>query len=229
MTNPLKVRVPNRSALRRAVAAMALIVAASTGGCVNISAMISKMVLGDPQIDASFKQQTGVTLDDKHPVLVFCTAPASVADDHSSIAYDLQKQISNRMELHKIKVIESSRIWRAVDDKGGRTDPQSLATMFPEAEYLIMINLGGFDCVEPNSPNLLRGYAGGIMRGYAVRASDSGRFASQIFEKEFQVEHPSHPVPRDSISQNTFEKQFLDHLSDELGRVLYDFRTSELF
>jgi hypothetical protein len=62
-----------------------------------------------------------------------------------------------------------------------------------------------------------------------VRASDSGRFASQIFEKEFQVEHPSHPVPRDSISQNTFEKQFLDHLSDELGRVLYDFRTSELF
>jgi hypothetical protein len=220
---------PDRSAAapRAAVLLLATLLTIACG-CVNLGAMFSKMFLGDPQIDASFKQRTGVELKNKQ-VIIYCTAPATLPDEYSSIAFDLQKQISQRMELRGIKVISPNQVSRAVDDKGGQAEPAMLASTFPDVEYILIINLGNFDCREPNSPNLYRGFASGMIHGYAARGdADGARHASRIFEKEFQVEHPTHPVPRDSMSLSAFSKQFLDRLSDEIGRVFYDYRTSDI-
>jgi hypothetical protein len=212
-----------------ATAGLAAAVLALPTGCVNISAMVSKMILGDPQIAASFRQRTGVTLSDKHTVIVYCTAPTTVLDDHASVALDLQKQLSQQMGRRGIHVVSPNEVSRAVDDNGGRADHAFLARKFPEADYIFTISLGAFDCEEPNSPNLFRGFASGMIRGYEAKGEEAGsRHAIQIFEQEFQVEHPTHPVPRDSISPSTFEKQFLDRLSNELGHFFYDFRTSEI-
>jgi hypothetical protein len=213
---------------RRWGAISVLSLAAATSGCVNFGAMMSKMILGDPQIDASFKQRTGKTLDEKHPVLVYCTAPSAVIDYDPSIPIDLQTTLSRRMSLRKIKTINSSDVSRAVDQKGGRADAQSLCRMFPEADFLIVIAISGFDCHEPNSPTLFRGYAGGMMRAYSVTGEEGSRHPSQIFEQEFQVEHPTHPVPKDSISETAFQKKFIEHVAEQIGHVFYDFRASEI-
>lgn len=212
-------------------AAFAVALLLVSTGCVNITAMMSKMILGDPQISASFRQRTGVTLSDEHTVIVYCTAPTTVLDEYPSVNIDLQKQLSQRMQRRGIKIVSSNDVSRAIDDNGGRADHNILARKFPQADYVFIISLGAFDCKEPNSPNLFRGFSAGMIRAYAAKgdaAEGTARHAIQIFEQEFQVEHPTHPVPRDSISPSTFEKQFLDKLSDELGRVFYDFRSSEI-
>jgi hypothetical protein len=221
-----KATVTRRRAL--SIAAVGGILAAS--GCVNITAMMSKMILGDPQIDASFRRQTGVKLSDEHTVIVYCTSPTFVLDRYPSLSLDLQKQIAQRMSLREINVINPNDVSRAVDAKGGQPTPQLIARLFPEADYVMHIGVAAFDTQEPNSPNLLRGYAGGLIRGYALHGekTEGARHPVEVFQHEFQVDFPSHPIPRDSTSPSTFEKQFLDRLSDELGRVFYDFRTSEI-
>jgi hypothetical protein len=202
----------------------------SCPGCINVSAMMSKMILGDPQVDASFKSRTGVKLSDEHTVIVYVTAPTSVLDVHPSLSLDLQKQIAQRMELRKINVINPNDVSRAVEDKGSSPSPALIARLFPQADYILHVGVGAFDCREPNSPNLYHGYATGMIQGYAVRGGDpeGPRLPSEIFQQEFQIEYPTHPVPRDSTSLSAFEKQFLDRVSNELGRVFYDFRTSDI-
>ncbi|MBX3442929.1 MAG: hypothetical protein KF774_11025 [Planctomyces sp.] len=216
---------------RAACATIAAGAALSLPGCVNFSSMFSKMFFGDPHIDASFKQQTGVRLNDKTSVIVYCTAPTTVLDRHPSLSFDLQKQLTQRMERRNIAVVDANRVSREIDNRGGRATPALIARLFEDVDYLVHVSVAAFDLEEPNSPNLLRGYAGGMLHGYALRGGQDsgGRQAVQIFQKEFQVEHPNHPVPRESMSPLAFEKKFLDVVSEQLGRVFYDFRSSELF
>lgn len=222
---------PGRDSRRHAIALIVGgLLLGSSAGCVNVSAIMSKMILGDPQVDASFKNRTGVKLSDKHTVIVYVTAPTSVLDEHPSLSLDLQKQVAQRMQLRKINVINPNDVSRAVENKGATPKPDVIASLFPQADYILHIGVAAFDCREPNSPNLYHGYAGGMIQGYSVRSGESGsqRFPSEIFQQEFQIEYPTHPVPKDSTSSSAFEKQFLDRVSDELGRVFYDFRTSDI-
>jgi hypothetical protein len=199
-------------------------------GCINGSAMLAKMILGDPQVDASFKQRTGVSLEDEHRVVLVVTAPTSLGEEHSSVTLDLQEILARKLERRGIELVDVDDVARAIDDQGGRLDVRRLARKFPEADYLLHISVGSFSCREPQSAELLRGHAAGMLLGYELRGDEPDeRHCVQVFEQEFTVEHPTHPVPRDSTSLSAFEKQFLDRLSNELGRVFYDFRTSEAF
>ena len=221
---PLR-RLPRRSFL------VALALGVPTAGCVNAGALISKMVLGDPQIQSAFHSRTGVALGSKNNVILFATAPVTVMDENGSLTYDVIEQMSRRFELRKIKVVKPNDVSRVIDRKAGNTDPSMLAREFPQADYLIHIKFNGYGIKEPNSPNLYRGYAAGIAYAWAARGGDDEggkRHVIQVFEQEFQIEHPKHPVSRDSMSINAFEKQFVDEVSDKLGNIFYDHKTSEI-
>ncbi|HVJ86450.1 MAG TPA: hypothetical protein VM452_12450 [Caulifigura sp.] len=221
---PLR-RLPRRSFL------VALALGVPMAGCVNAGALISKMVIGDPEVQSKFHARTKVALGKKNRVIMFATAPVLVMDENSSLTFDVIQQMSRRFELRKINVENPNDVSRVIDRKAGDTDPTMLAREFPQADYLIHIKFNGYGIKEPNSPNLYRGYAAGIAYAWAARGGgeDGGpRQVIQVFEEEFQIEHPKHPVSRDSMSINAFEKQFVDEVSDKLGNIFYDHKTSEI-
>ncbi len=214
---------------RRALLA-ALAAGTTSAGCINFGAIMSKMILGDPHIESAFRQRTGVKLSDKNNVILFASAPYSVTEENGSLTYDVVDRMSRRFGLRKINVVPPNDVARVIDRKAGDTDPLMLAREFPQADYLIHIKFAGYGIKEPNSPNLFRGYAAGLTYAWAARGGgdDSGpRHVVQIFEQEFQVEHPKHPVSRDTMSINAFEKQFVDEISKRLTHIYYDHQTSE--
>jgi hypothetical protein len=222
---------PAHRALRRRAFLVALAAGTASAGCINFGAIMSKMILGDPVTEASFHQRTGVRLSDKNNVILFATAPVTVVDENGSLTYDVINQMGRRFELRKINVVNPNDVMRVIDRKAGATDPTMLAREFPQSDYIIHIKFNGYGIKEPNSPNLYRGYAAGIAYAWAARGGgeEGGpRHVSQIFEQEFQIEHPKHPVSRDSMSINAFEKQFVDEISKKLGILFYDHPTSEI-
>jgi hypothetical protein len=222
---------PGGHALRRRAFLAALAAGTASAGCINFGAMMSKMILGDPVVEASFRQRTGVRLSEKNNVILFASAPVTVVDENGSLTYDVSDRMARRFGLRKINVVSPNDVQRVIDRKAGSADPAMLAREFPQSDYIIHIKFGGYGIKEPNSPNLYRGYAAGIAYAWAARGGgDEGspRHVAQIFEQEFQIEHPKHPVSRDSMSINAFEKQFVDEISKKLGNLFYDHSTSEI-
>jgi hypothetical protein len=222
---------PAHRALRRRAFLVALAAGTASAGCINFGAMMSKMILGDPVSVSSFHQRTGVALSTKNNVILFASAPVTVSDENGSLTYDVIDMMARRFNLRKIGVVNPNDVSRVIDRKAGASDPAFLAREFPESDYIIHIKFSGYGIKEPNSPNLYRGYAAGIAYAWAARGGgDEGgaRHVSQIFEEEFQIEHPKHPVSRDSMSINAFEKQFVDEISKKLGILFYDHPTSEM-
>jgi hypothetical protein len=208
-----------------------LAVGTTSAGCINFGAIMSKMILGDPHIESAFRQRTGVRLSEKNTVIMFASAPVTVMDENGSLTYDVIEQMSRRFGLRKINVVNPNDVSRVIDRKAGNAEPAMLAREFPQSDYLVHIKFSGYGIKEPNSPNLYRGYAAGIAYAWAARGGGEeggSRHVSQIFEQEFQVEHPKHPVSRDTMSINAFEKQFVDEISKKLGNLFYDHATSEM-
>jgi hypothetical protein len=225
---------PHRSAARplsRRLFLTALAAGTASAGCVNFGAIMSKMILGDPVSLSSFRQRTGIALSDKNNVILFASAPVTVIDENGSLTYDVIDQMARRFNLRKINVVNPNDVSRVIDRKAGGADPAMLAREFPQSDYIIHIKFNGYGIKEPNSPNLYRGYAAGIAYAWAARGGEdegSRRHVAQIFEQEFQIEHPKHPVSRDSMSINAFEKQFVDEISKKLGILFYDHSTTEI-
>jgi hypothetical protein len=222
---------PAARALRRRAFLLALAAGTASAGCINFGAIMSKMVLGDPVAESAFHQRTGVRLSDKNNVILFASAPVTVIDENGSLTYDVIDQMARRFSLRKINVVNPNDVSRLIDRKAGAANPAVLAREFPQADYVIHIKFNGYGIKEPNSPNLYRGYAAGIAYAWAARGGGedgSPRQVSQIFEQEFQIEHPKHPVSRDSMSINAFEKQFVDEISKKLGIVFYDHSATEI-
>jgi hypothetical protein len=226
---PQRPHRPAQRALSRRVFLAALAAGTASAGCINFGAMMSKMILGDPTSESSFHQRTGVSLSEKTDVILFATAPVTVVDANGSLTYDVIDRMARRFGLRKISVVNQNEVMRFIDRKAGGSDPAMLAREFPQTDYIIHIKFNGYGIKEPNSPNLYRGYAAGIAYAWAARGEEGGpRHVSQIFEQEFQIEHPKHPVSRDSMSINAFEKQFVDEVSKKLGILFYDHLTSEI-
>jgi hypothetical protein len=221
---------PAHRALHRRAFLLALATGTASAGCINFGAMMSKMILGDPITESSFHQRTGVELSAKNKVILFASAPVTVVDENVSLTYDVIDQMTRRFQLRKIGVVNPTEVSRVIDGKAGAQDPAFLARHFPESDYIIHIKFSGYGIKEPNSPNLYRGYAAGLAYAWVARGGgdDGPRHVSQIFEQEFQIEHPKHPVSRDSMSINAFEKQFVDEVSKKLGILFYDHLTSEI-
>jgi len=209
----------------------ALAAGTTSAGCINFGSIMSKMILGDPHVESAFRTRTGVKLSDKNTIILFASAPVTVMDENGSLTYDVVEQMSRRFGLRKINVVNPNDVARVIDRKAGSNDPLMLAREFSQADYLIHIKFSGYGIKEPNSPNLYRGYAAGMAYAWSARGGgEQGgtRHVVQIFEKEFQIEHPKHPVSRDSMSINAFEKQFVDEISKKLGNLFYDHATSEI-
>lgn len=211
--------------LRMAAAAVALGLIA---GCAQV-AVLGKIFYGDPRVTAAFEQITGESLQDRARVALVCTAPESVQSEFDTLAIDLQEELIRRMSRRGIDVLPADEVSSVLDKNAGLFDAQLLAEEL-ELDYVLHVDVEQFSHRDAGSPNLLRGRSLGNVYGYAVRESSPGKQALQVFEREFRSEYPtSYPISVDQTPEKVFRRRFVDHLSDQVGRMFYDFRTSEAF
>ena len=94
------------------------------------------------------------------------------------------------------------------------------------------IDLKTFSVAVADSPNLLQGKAEGrvsMMEVKLVGKDKDKKKASVAVERSFSVMFPTtYPVPRESRSEEMFTENFLDRISSQLARMLYDHRPSEV-
>jgi hypothetical protein len=221
---------------RRLLRPVPLIVAALACGLVcgcQSWAVVGKMLIGDPKVDAPFKVGTGQSLEEEDvKVALVCTAPDSVLTEYDSVAIDVQEELERLMSRRGITMIDSDDVTNVLNREGGQFDVQLIVEKL-DADYVLHIDIEYFDHRVPNSKNLYHGLAGGYAYGYEVVRDEnaaSGLHAIKVFEREFRSEYPgAHPVPVDRTPERVFRNRFIDSLSADLGRMFYDFRTQEAF
>lgn len=196
-------------------------------------AVVGKMLVGDPTVDAPFKKLTGQSLEeDDVKVALVCTAPDSVLSEYDSVAIDVQDELERLMSRRGIAMVDSDEVTTVLNREGGHFNAQLIAEKL-EADYVLHIDIEYFDHRVPNSKNLYHGLAGGNAYGYKVSRDENstlGVHALKVFEREFRSEYPgAHPIPADRTPERVFRNRFIDSLSADLGRMFYDFRTQEAF
>ena len=200
-------------------------IAVALPGC-SLGVMFGKMLGGEPKIPAPFRRTAGQDLSKgKHTVLVVCTAPDSVDSEYSTLAVDLIEGITRRMKLNGIKVIDPDMVAHWIDDNGSvGIDPTELAEEF-ETDYIVLIDIQNFSYREPNSAKMLRGRAAGFARAYDVVEVGGHRRASIVFSEEFASVYPKlQPIAEQQLTSQTFQKEYVSRVCDELAEKFYDHR-----
>ena len=139
--------------------------------------------------------------------------------------------MTRTLDTRKVKVISSDDVARWFDDHGEWGDFTELADEF-DADYVMHIDLKSFAVVVPDSPNLLQGKTEGrvTMMEVKMMGKDKDKKKTSVaVERSFNVMFPTtYPVPRESRSEEMFTENFLDRISAQLARMLYDHRPSEV-
>ena len=210
----------------------------SNAGCVNALALMSKMMIGDPKATSKFESSTGVNLKEKQSaIIVHCSAPLSIAEVSETLPSDVEGELIRRMKLKKMSIVDQNRVVEALDSHGGRYDTQVLMNDIPEARYLFEIRIESCSLKEPHTPTMYHGRCTGTIVGYEFEGdtrdkdgSSSPRRMAQVFEQQFDFDHPSgHPIPREQMSESAFRKVLISKLTQHLGNMFYDVTSKELF
>jgi len=197
-------------------------------GC-SLFVLAGKMFWGDPVVPSAFRLRTGVNLaKEKKKLRVVCTTPESVKAELPSLQLDLTEGVHRRLRRHNVPVVDSDRVASWIDESGGFfADLTELAEQFAP-DYIVQVEVERLTFRETNSPAMYRGRANGSVYVYEVVGEGETRRTFQVFVKEFRVEYPRHyPVSADQMSLKTFQRQFLNELSEHLARLFYDYRPGE--
>jgi hypothetical protein len=89
------------------------------------------------------------------------------------------------------------------------------------ATYVIFIDLHKFTLFEPDSPNLFRGRAEAMV---SVVELDENQDGEQIYSQEVTSQYPlSMARSTSEVTYSTFKRQYLGRLSEEIGRMFYEY------
>lgn len=200
----------------------------SLAGC-SLGVMAGKMLFGDPKIDAAFTARTGVDLTEgEKKIVLVCKTPYSVENKMPTLRYDLNYGIVQRLKQRSIKTGSSEKVSTWLDEHGGEVrNPKELAKEF-DADFIAIVEVHGLKFYEDNSPDMLRGNAHGNIRVFELRGKGEDKNAFEVYSGEFSTQYPQFsPVSIHQVTERTFQKQFVDHLSTNIARHFHDYRNSE--
>ena len=199
-------------------------------GC-SLGVMAGKLFFDDPKMKSVFRKSTGTDLTKgEKTILIACSTSHQILSKYPGVRIDIVDKMSRILDTHHVKVIPADDVATWFDDHGEWGDFTELADEF-DADYVMHIDLKSFAVVVPDSPNLLQGKAEGrvsMMEINVVGKDKDKKKASVVVERSFSVMFPTtYPVPRESRSEEMFTENFLDSISRQLARMLYDHRPSE--
>ena len=200
-------------------------------GC-SLGVMAGKLFFDDPKMKSVFRKNTGTDLTKgEKTILIACSTSHQILSKYPGIRIDIVDKMSRILDTHNVKVVPADDVATWFDDHGEWGDFTELADEF-DADYVMHIDLKSFAVVVPDSPNLLQGKTEGrvTMMEVKMMGKDKDKKKTSVaVERSFNVRFPTtYPVPRESRSEEMFTENFLDRISAQLARMLYDHRPSEV-
>lgn len=207
-----------------------LLLAGSVCGC-SLFVMAGKMFFGDPKVTSAFSSQTGVDLTKgEHELLVICRTPSLMKTQLPTFEHDLTRQVLWRLKQQGVKTVPSDKVARWLDNNGGEVENVSELARDFNVDFIATVTVRETSFREENSEDLFRGQAAGTINVYEVQKADGRRDVLEVFSGEFRTEYPRFaPVARHSMSERTFQKQFIDHLATNIARRFHDYRMGDEF
>jgi len=206
-----------------------LLVIASLGlavlpGCSYIL-FLGYLIGGPPSIEPKFDAETKESMTDRGvTVAVICFAPNEVRYNFESIDHELAKYVTMRLHEHKIKVINPDRVKAWLDENKDWDKPEEIGSAFGTT-YVVYIDLNDFSLYEDGSATLYRGKAEAIV---SVWKMDEDGASERIFLEEVRSRFPLHqPRSASEESYNTFKARYLSRLSEEIGRLFYEYYVAD--
>ena len=219
--NPdMKPRTLGKRRLRIAALAMVVACLCSASGC-NYFILLGYLIGGPPSIQPDFDKLTKESMTDKGvKVAVVCFAPDEIRLNFIDADKDIAKYIAHRLFQHKIVVIQPDRVqdWLDRHDDWDKPDEIGEAT---GATHVIFVDMHKYNLFEENSHELFRGKAELLVSVFKMQKGDQ---AEKIYTKELTSLYPlSAPRATSEISYDRFRRQYLGRLSEEVGRLFYEY------
>jgi hypothetical protein len=200
--------------------AVALTSVVSASGC-NYFILLGYLIGGPPSIQPDFDKLTKESLTDKGvKVAVVCFAPDEVRLNFIDVDKDIAKYIAHRLFQHKITVVQPDRVqdWLDRHDDWDKPDEIGEATA---ATHVIFVDVHKYNLFEENSHELFRGRAEILVSVFKMQKGDQ---SEKIYTKELTSLYPlSAPRATSEISYDRFRRQYLGRLSEEVGRLFYEY------
>ncbi len=215
----------------RRVIMLVLVASMVLPGC-SLGVMAGKLFFDDPKMKCLFRKNTGTDLTKgKKTILIACSTSHQILSKYPGIRIDIVDKMSRILETRNVRIVPPDDVATWFDDHGEWGDFTELADEF-DADYVMHIDLKSFAVVVPDSPNLLQGKTEGRVSMMEIKMAEKNKDkkkASVAVERSFSVMFPTtYPVPRESRSEEMFTENFLDRISAQLARMLYDHRPSEM-
>jgi hypothetical protein len=211
----------NRVRLRRAGAlAVVATILFSFCGCLNQIITLGYLLGGPPSIEPDFEKATEESMTDHEvTVAVVCYAPTEMQWDFEEVHYDIAKFVAFRLGSHHVKTLNPDQV-RAWLDKNDTWDkPEEIGAALG-ATYVVYVDLNSFTLWEKHSSHLYRGRADAVISVTKMNDDDTGE---KIYSKELTSVFPLMQARSSSeVSFETFKREYLTRLSEEIGRLFYE-------
>ncbi|MEZ6045708.1 MAG: hypothetical protein R3C11_09050 [Planctomycetaceae bacterium] len=190
-------------------------------GC-NYFVLLGYLIGGPPSIAPDFDEQTGHSMTDLDiTVAVIVSASKEIQYDMDRVDQELSKYFAGRLHEHKIHTINPQLVHDWMDKNPNWNLPTEIGTYF-QCSYVVYVDLYEFSLLEKNSHQLYRGRAEGMVSVYQM--DDDFEDGEKIYSKEITSVYPLMAARgTDEVSYQTFKAEYLSRLSEEFGRLFYEY------
>ena len=189
-------------------------------GC-NYVMGIGYLVGGPPSIEPDFDRMTNKCLTDRDvTVAVACYAPTELKWDNADVDREIAEFTAYRMNEHKITVANPDQVRAWLDANPDWDKPEEIGEAL-EVTYVIFVDLNKFSLYEQEASHLYRGRAEAVVSVIEMKPDGTGE---KIYEKELISVYPI-GIPRSAADESfgTFKRKYLARLSEEIGRMFYEY------
>lgn len=206
--------------------ALVCVLCTTLTGC-NYFILIGYLIGGPPSIEPDFDAQTQKSMTGKDvTVAIVCYAPLELQYNFDGIHNDLAKYTTFQLHSHGVKVVNPDRIRAWLDENPDWDKPEEIGEAF-DVTYVIHIELHKYSLYEENSSDLYRGRAEGMVTVYEMDEAGEGE---KLYSKEITSFYPLRaPRATSETTFSKFKKEYLGRLSDEIGRLFYEYYNGDDF
>ncbi len=206
--------------------AMALVLCTTMSGC-NYFILLGYLIGGPPSIEPDFDAQTQKSMTEKDvTVAIVCYAPLELQYNFDGLHNDLAKYTTFRLHSHGVKVVNPDRIRAWLDENPDWDKPEEIGEAF-DVTFVIHVELHEYSLYEENSSDLYRGHAEGMVTVYEMDEDGEGE---KLYSKEITSTYPLRaPRATSEVTFSKFKKEYLSRLSDEIGRLFYEYYRGDDF
>ncbi len=180
----------------------------------------TKMIQGDPQTTAGFTVATGVDLTETGLlVATHVSCPTTMTRNSATPTFDIEQELRERMWRNDVQCVSPNEVSNILDAKGCSSTPSSSPARSRRRRVRLPHPYRDLQAPRRQQPHAPSGDGPRDDLGFAVEGGKTDdekknskdtakrlpprrtlppRTAIQVYEKEFQFEHPrNHPVPID--------------------------------